>query len=157
MARWEQPLASCEICIAATASTWRWCNDAAEQTPAVPVDWLGPRREARGVILYFHGNGEVADDYVDLAPQFHWLGFHLMIVDYRGYGWSSPSTPLMSHLLSDVEPLLLNNAFDSALDKAGVPKDTVILRAAYCLAARWARIVRCTARRCARSASRLGT
>ena len=97
-------------------------NDAAEQKPAVPVDWLGRRREARGVILYFHGNGEVADDYVDLAPQFHWLGFHLMIVDYRGYGWSSPSTPLMSHLLSDVEPLLLNNAFDSALEKAGVPK-----------------------------------
>jgi alpha-beta hydrolase superfamily lysophospholipase len=54
------------------------------------------------IILLFHGNGEVAPDYDDVAPLYRHAGASLMVVDYRGYGWST-GTPLVSKLLPDVE------------------------------------------------------
>jgi pimeloyl-ACP methyl ester carboxylesterase len=54
------------------------------------------------IILLFHGNGEVAPDYDDIAPLYHHAGASLMVVDYRGYGWST-GQPLTSTLLPDVE------------------------------------------------------
>jgi len=65
----------------------------AEPEPPEAMRLLGPRRTPRGVILFFHGNAEVASDYVQIAPLFNWLGFHLMVVDYRGCARSSsPAT-----------------------------------------------------------------
>ena len=43
----------------------------------------------RGVLVYWHGNGEVASDYDPFASIYHLLGLHLIVVDYRGYGWST--------------------------------------------------------------------
>ncbi len=57
------------------------------------------------VVLYFHGNGEVASDYDDFAPEFQRAGAALLVVDYRGYGWST-GKPLISTLLSDAEAVL---------------------------------------------------
>jgi len=56
------------------------------------------------VLVYFHGNAEVASDYDDIAPAYHRIGLSLLVVDYRGYGWST-GRPLVSTLLSDVEPV----------------------------------------------------
>ena len=67
------------------------------------------------VILYFHGNGEIASDYDGIARLFFEIGTSLLVVDYRGYGWSTGS-PLASTLLSDAEavvpalPSVLSNA-----------------------------------------------
>lgn len=58
----------------------------------------------RVVILYFHGNGEIAADYDGIANLYHQISASLLVVDYRGYGWSS-GKPLVSTLLSDVEPI----------------------------------------------------
>ncbi len=76
---------------------------------AIPVEEdvvLGYRLYAHDpgapIILYFHGNGEVAPDYDDIAPFYHHAGASLMVVDYRGYGWST-GRPLVSTLLPDVE------------------------------------------------------
>jgi alpha-beta hydrolase superfamily lysophospholipase len=57
----------------------------------------GPRAPA---ILYFHGNGEIAADYDDLATLYTRRGITLLVVDYRGYG-TSGGTPTASHLLAD--------------------------------------------------------
>lgn len=57
------------------------------------------------VILYFHGNGETADDYDMFAGDFHRAGAALLVVDYRGYGWST-GKPLVSTLLTDAEAVL---------------------------------------------------
>lgn len=67
------------------------------------------------IVLLFHGNGEVAPDYDDVAPLYHHAGASLMVVDYRGYGWSTGS-PLVSTLLSDVEAVygLLPEVFAEA-------------------------------------------
>jgi fermentation-respiration switch protein FrsA (DUF1100 family) len=58
------------------------------------------KSDARALIVFFHGNGEVASDYDDLAPYFLATGASLLVMDYRGYGWSE-GKPLGSHLLPD--------------------------------------------------------
>jgi len=52
------------------------------------------------LVLYFHGNGEVARDYDSIAPLYNDLGFSLLVADYRGYGWSD-GLPTASSLVHD--------------------------------------------------------
>ncbi len=67
------------------------------------------------LIVYFHGNAEVASDYDDLAPYYGRAGASLLVIDYRGYGWST-GRPLVSTLLPDAGavagalPILLEEA-----------------------------------------------
>ncbi len=52
----------------------------------------GIRAEAensQGSILFFHGNGELASDYIDIAAIFRQRNISFVCVDYRGYGNSS--------------------------------------------------------------------
>src|SRR5262249_31929390 len=44
-------------------------------------------------------------DYDDIAPEFHRAGAELLVVDYRGYGWST-GKPLVSTLLPDAEAVV---------------------------------------------------
>jgi alpha-beta hydrolase superfamily lysophospholipase len=57
------------------------------------------------LIIFFHGNGEIASDYDSIAPLFHRAGASLIVVDYRGYGWSS-GQPKVSALLPDTEAVI---------------------------------------------------
>jgi fermentation-respiration switch protein FrsA (DUF1100 family) len=72
--------------------------------PVEPGLFLGgrlyPASASAPLILYFHGNGEIAADYDDLAPLYIRLGISLLVVDYRGYGRSG-GQPSASNLLSD--------------------------------------------------------
>jgi alpha-beta hydrolase superfamily lysophospholipase len=72
--------------------------------PVEPGLYLGgrlyPASASAPLILYFHGNGEVAADYDDLAPLYTRLGISLLVVDYRGYGRSG-GQPTGSNLLTD--------------------------------------------------------
>ncbi len=52
------------------------------------------------LLLFFHGNGEIASDYDDIAPVYNRLGLSFLIVDYRGYG-KSDGTPMIATMLSD--------------------------------------------------------
>lgn len=63
------------------------------------------REKAWPWILYFHGNGEVASEYNDIAPLFQKRGINLVVADYRGYGASSGS-PNFTNLLRDSHPIL---------------------------------------------------
>lgn len=65
---------------------------------------LYPYKEGAPVVLYFHGNGEIASDYDSTAPEFHRIGASLLVVDYRAYGWST-GKPRVSKLMEDVEPI----------------------------------------------------
>ena len=51
-------------------------------------------------ILYFHGNGEIATDYDDIAPLYLEKGMNLFVIDYRGYGFST-GTPSIASMLDD--------------------------------------------------------
>jgi hypothetical protein len=56
------------------------------------------------VILYFHGNGEIATDYDDIGPVYVQMGINLLVADYRGYGFSS-GTPTVAAILQDAHAL----------------------------------------------------
>ncbi|CAK9074060.1 unnamed protein product [Durusdinium trenchii] len=58
------------------------------------------------VILHFHGSGEIAADYLlpQLAEKYRDLPAHLLVADYRGYGWSG-GEPSLATFLKDAEPL----------------------------------------------------
>jgi fermentation-respiration switch protein FrsA (DUF1100 family) len=77
--------------------------------PVEPGLFLGgrlyPTSASAPLILYFHGNGEIAADYDDLAPQYTRRGISLLVVDYRGYGRSG-GRPTASNLLTDAVALL---------------------------------------------------
>lgn len=51
--------------------------------------WWVPAREARGTVLFFHGNAGNISHRIDYLVMFHRLGYSTLIVDYRGYGAST--------------------------------------------------------------------
>ena len=57
----------------------------------------GPRAP---IVVFFHGNGEIASDYEPIAPLFGRLGLTLFVIDYRGYGVSD-GRPTSTALLRD--------------------------------------------------------
>ncbi len=52
------------------------------------------------LILFFHGNGEIASDYDDIAEIYNRMGTSFLPVDYRGYGRSSGS-PTVTGMMRD--------------------------------------------------------
>jgi pimeloyl-ACP methyl ester carboxylesterase len=66
-------------------------------------------------ILFFHGNGEIASEYLDIAHIFLKMGIRFICADYRGYGHSS-GTPSITSMIEDAHDIfkyvhnrLLNN------------------------------------------------
>ncbi len=55
-------------------------------------------------ILMFHGNGEIALDYLHFFKLFFECGVNLTVIDYRGYGWSN-GTPFYTCLITDAFPI----------------------------------------------------
>ena len=51
-------------------------------------------------MLYFHGNGEIVDDYDWSAPFYKDIGINLFVADYRGYGFSDGS-PTITNMVKD--------------------------------------------------------
>jgi len=56
-------------------------------------------------ILFFHGNGEIAEDYDDLGPLFARRRINFLMADYRGYD-SSTGSPTSSARLADSYAIL---------------------------------------------------
>tara|TARA_B100001250_G_C19743640_1_gene764224 strand:- start:560 stop:1312 length:753 start_codon:yes stop_codon:yes gene_type:complete len=52
------------------------------------------------IILYFHGNAELAEDYDSIATTYNSYGLNLIVADYRGYGLSG-GVPELSNLHHD--------------------------------------------------------
>lgn len=53
--------------------------------------WFIPAPEASHVLLFFHGNAGNISHRLTSIEQFHELGLHVFIIDYRGYGQSEGS------------------------------------------------------------------
>jgi len=53
-------------------------------------------------IIYFHGNGESVMDFENIAPFYLDSGNNLLVLTYRGYGWST-GIPTVSHMMSDAK------------------------------------------------------
>jgi hypothetical protein len=76
-----------------------------------------PPQPARWVIVYFHGNGEIASDHDGMAPLYFAIGAAVLVVDYRGYGWST-GHPRVTTLLPDAIEVV--NQLDAILKPAGL-------------------------------------
>ncbi len=57
------------------------------------------------LMIYFHGNGELAVHYDGIASFFHQIGASLLVIDFRGYGWST-GTPTVTTLIEDVPAIV---------------------------------------------------
>ncbi len=69
-------------------------------------------------VVHFHGNGEVAADYLDGFPQLIGkMGCNCLLAEYRGYGNSS-GRPQLGRMLDDVPAIIR---------AAGCPPDNIVL------------------------------
>jgi alpha-beta hydrolase superfamily lysophospholipase len=82
--------------------------------------WFPPPPAAR-VIVYFHGNGEQAEDNVPLASELVARGFGVLLVEYRGYGVAAGQTPSEEALYLDGTTML------DDLARRGVPASRIAL------------------------------
>ncbi|GMU92092.1 MAG: hypothetical protein AMXMBFR4_11500 [Candidatus Hydrogenedentota bacterium] len=53
--------------------------------------WLLPAENARGTVLFSHGNGETMAERLNLAKALHDLGFNVLLYEYGGYARSTGS------------------------------------------------------------------
>jgi len=67
--------------------------------------YVHENQESNALLVFFHGNGEIAADYDSLAEIYTACGASCWIVDYRGYGRST-GTPSFSHMFRDAEAVL---------------------------------------------------
>jgi len=55
-------------------------------------------------VLFFHGNGEIVNDYDAIAPFYNQIGINLFVADYRGYG-ASGGTPTFANTVGDAHSI----------------------------------------------------
>jgi len=55
-------------------------------------------------MLFFHGNGELAEEYEDVGMAFNNAGVNLFAADYRGYGGSG-GRPTVSNMIKDAHSI----------------------------------------------------
>ena len=71
--------------------------------------WIPATQPADEVLLMFHGNGYVLEQAAGPAGEvmsLHRIGANLLLVDYRGYGSSSPGTPNEIRVYEDARAAL---------------------------------------------------
>jgi hypothetical protein len=67
--------------------------------------WFHPVARDSPTLLFFHGNGEIAADYHDVAPAYADRNIQFFPVDYRGYGRSG-GVPSVTAALADAHDAL---------------------------------------------------
>lgn len=63
--------------------------------------WIPAAGPEVGVLLYLHGNGINIGANTSQAHRFHQLGFSVLLIDYRGYGYSEGSFPTEATVYQD--------------------------------------------------------
>jgi pimeloyl-ACP methyl ester carboxylesterase len=61
------------------------------------------KQKSLPTIILFHGNGELAEDYRYNTQDFHECEINLLVIDYRGYGYSKGKSTLVN-LIEDALP-----------------------------------------------------
>lgn len=86
--------------------------------------YLHPNPTARVLMLFFHGNGEIAADYDDLAEFYVGCGVSFWVLDYRGYGRSTGESSY-SRMAEDAEAVLADVA--AAAEQAGIDPERIVV------------------------------
>ena len=85
-------------------------------------------------IVYFHGNGEVANDHDDVAALYFQAGANLLVVEFRGYGKSN-GEPTLTTLMSDARAAAA--LAHELLDERGFSPERFVMGAAWGRTRRW--------------------
>ena len=83
--------------------------------------WFVPATEARGTLLFFHGNAGNISHRLESIMIFNRLQLNVLIIDYRGYGQSSGKTT-ESGIYQDA-----NAAWSYLVDERGIPEDRIVI------------------------------
>ena len=83
--------------------------------------WFVPAPQARGVVLFLHGNAGNLSHRMDSIVMFHRLGYSVLIFDYRGYGRST-GRPSEAGLHSDTQ-----TAWDYLTRSRGIAPGRIVL------------------------------
>jgi fermentation-respiration switch protein FrsA (DUF1100 family) len=83
--------------------------------------WFIPVNQARGVLLFCHGNAGNISHRLDSIRLFHELGLSVLIFDYRGYGRSS-GRPTEKGTYRDADA-----AWDYLVEQRGIAPAQIIL------------------------------
>jgi len=83
--------------------------------------WWIPADDARGTLLFFHGNAGNISGRLESVQQFHQLGLNVLIIDYRGYG-ESTGTPSEEGLYRDAEA-----AWQHAVTQRGIDPSRIVI------------------------------
>lgn len=67
-------------------------------------------------ILYFHGNGEIVEDYDSIAPFYNQTELNLFVADFRGYGLSG-GNPTVTNMIQDAHSIF--KAFGEIIEREG--------------------------------------
>jgi fermentation-respiration switch protein FrsA (DUF1100 family) len=82
--------------------------------------WFVPAEDARGTVLFFHGNAGNISHRLDSLRIFNDLGVNTFIIDYRGYGESAGS-PSEQGLYRDAEA-----AYRYLTEQEGIPPERIV-------------------------------
>lgn len=63
--------------------------------------WIKSSQQNAPVVLYLHGNGINIGANINHSKIFYELGFSVLLIDYRGYGWSHGNFPSEKSVYED--------------------------------------------------------
>jgi pimeloyl-ACP methyl ester carboxylesterase len=93
-----------------------------EPEPGVRVEaWLLPPETTgdapAGLVVFFHGNGELIDHNIPVALEYQRRGFWVLLPEYRGYGRST-GTPGERAIVSDMQAFITRALASAPIDPA---------------------------------------
>jgi pimeloyl-ACP methyl ester carboxylesterase len=83
-----------------------------------------PAHQQAPNLLFFHGNGEIVEDYDDIARLYMRMNINFFPVDYRGYGRST-GRPTVSTMLADAHAVF--GFFCDYLERSGFSGPRVVM------------------------------
>jgi fermentation-respiration switch protein FrsA (DUF1100 family) len=84
--------------------------------------WIPSSKPTAPALLYFHGNASNNGDLIEVAAIFHSLDISVLLIDYRGYGRSSPIFPNETSVYQDAEA-----AWQYLVNKLGIEPENIFV------------------------------
>jgi uncharacterized protein len=104
-----------------SSAGWRFDDVWLEHDLGRTHAWYIHTPEAKGTVIFSHGNAETIANRLESIEDFVWLGFDVLIYDYGGYG-KSDGAPSEQRCFADIRA-----AWDFVTQERGVAPERVVL------------------------------
>ena len=101
---------------------WIPIQEQKQKTEYLHSWWIPNSTNSGDVLLYLHGNGENISSNLGHARRFHYLGYSVLLIDYRGYGRSQGQFPTESQVYADAEA-----AWDYLVQEKKVKPENILI------------------------------